>query len=202
MPFRSPPLLIPGGFGRKICIESESGRVTVRKGRGMKNISGSESESNWSGSVHTLRNSVRQRTEDRTFSKKWIHCLLKLDGRWDVYLKGGWLSLFWHFVTNRVFSSTWFQFDSFPRGWRTFPHFSERSLIFVRGIFHSLLLDDGRRWSNFEEGKKKASLGIVKSKNKKKEETERKFSFHFDCHRSTVIHCDCYFHWNDKACWA
>ena len=79
MPFRSPPLLIPGGFGRKICIESESGLVTIRKGRGMKNISGSESESNWSGSVHTLRNSVRQRTKDRTFSKKWVHCLLKLD---------------------------------------------------------------------------------------------------------------------------
>ena len=171
MPFRSPPLLIPGGFRRKICIESESGRVTVRKERGMKNISGSESESNWSGSVHTLRNSVRQRTKDRTFSKKWVHCLLKLDGRWDVYLKGGW-SLFWHFVTNRVFSLTWFQLDSFSRRWNTFPHFSERSLIFVRGIFHSLLLDDRSMMEEDDriskKGKGKRVLELLKVKIKKR----------------------------------
>lgn len=202
MPFRSPPLLIPGGFGRKICIESESGRVTVRKGRGMKNISGSESESNWSGSVHTLRNSVRQRTEDRTFSKKWVHCLLKLDGRWDVYLKG--VGCLYSGISSRI--GFFLQLDSFSRGWRTFPHFSERSLIFVRGIFHSLLLDDRSMMEEDDriskKGKGKRVLELLKVKIKKEEETERKFSFHFDCHRSTVIHCDCYFHWNDKACWA
>lgn len=55
--------------------------------------------------------------------------------------------------------------------------------------------------SNFEEGKEKdfkatrqreLRLGIHKKKGK--------FSFYSDRDRSTVIHCDCYFHSNDKPC--
>ena len=170
MPFRSPPLLIPGGFGRKICIESESGLVTIRKGRGMKNISGSESESNWSGSVHTLRNSVRQRTEDRTFSKKWVHCLLKLD---ETSIWKG-VGCLYSGISSRI--GFFLQLDSFSRGWRTFPHFSERSLIFwMRGIFHSLLLDDRSmmeeddRISKKGKGKRVLELLKVKIKKKKKQ---------------------------------
>lgn len=167
MPFRSPPLLIPGGFGRKICIESESGRVTVRKGRRMKNISGrvkaigAGAFTRWGIPFDKEQRIVRSRKKST----------LPVEARWDVYLKGGW-SLFWHFVTNRVFSLTWFQLDSFSRRWNTFPHFSERSLIFVRGIFHSLLLDDRSMMEEDDriskKGKGKRVLELLKVKIKKR----------------------------------
>lgn len=122
-------------------------------------------------------------------------------------LKESWLLLFCHFE----FFQKFLQLSNFnliiSRGWRTFPHFSERSLIFVdyrAWNLSQLLLNKGSMMKEDDRISKKRcvnlSLGIVESKNKK--ETKRKFSFRFDCHRSTVIHCDCYFHSNDKPCWA
>lgn len=123
-------------------------------------------------------------------------------------LKESWLFLFWHFE----FFQKFLQPSNFnliiSRGWRTFFHIFRNDLwyswIIVRGISHQLLLNEGSMMEEDDRISKKRcvnlSLGIVESKNKKK--TKRKFSFRFDCHRSTVIHCDCYFHSNDKPCWA